>query len=336
METPATPAPAHPAVDIRRVTAAYFAFQGVAVVVWWIVLWRVPSVREWFVAPGWTESSLLAFWVPDLVIGGAGSMLAAWLVLRASRWAGPALWLVVGAMLYATVYCVAASFATDGAWLNVALMTPAAVASLALAGLSAIPADRLMRPAAPASAGRNIARTLAQCTVVWGVTLTLLPALLLIIDRHFHLPRLALPGQLGIAAAIFIAFSALNLWTGLTLATRGEGTPLPLEAPRRLVISGPYAWVRNPMALAGLGQGMALALAFGSWLLMAYVIAGGLLWNFGLRPPEERDLLDRFGSEYAQYRRAIRCWIPSLRPYRAPGRTAGAYPITLKETSIGR
>ncbi|CAA9315654.1 MAG: hypothetical protein AVDCRST_MAG89-1379 [uncultured Gemmatimonadetes bacterium] len=336
MDTPGTPAPASPTVDIRRVTAAYFAFQGVAIVAWWIVLWRVPSVRGWFVAPGWTEASLLAFLVPDLVIGGAGSMLAAWLVLRASRWSGPALWLVAGAVLYATLYCVAASIAADGAWLNVALMTPAALASLALAGLNALPADRLMRPAAPASAGRNVARTLGQCAVVWGVTLALLPTLLLIVDRHFHLPRLAFPGQLGMSIAIFVAFSALNLWTGLTLATRGEGTPLPLEAPRRLVISGPYAWVRNPMAVAGLGQGMAISLAFGSWLLMVYVVAGGLLWNFSLRPPEERDLLTRFGAEYEMYRRAIRCWIPSLRPYRTESRTAGAYPITLEETSIGR
>ncbi|MBW3629294.1 MAG: hypothetical protein KY464_08355, partial [Gemmatimonadetes bacterium] len=207
----------------------------------------------------------------------------------------------------------------------------------ALAGLNALPADRLMRPAAPGSAGRNVARTLAQCAVVWGVTLVLLPALLLIVDRHFHLPRLASPGQLGIAAALFVAFSALNLWTGLTLATRGEGTPLPLEAPRHLVISGPYAWVRNPMAVAGLGQGMAVALAFGSWLLMAYVVAGGLLWNFGLRPPEERDLLARFGAEYEQYRRTIRCWIPALRPYRAASRTAAvACAMTLEESGISR
>jgi protein-S-isoprenylcysteine O-methyltransferase Ste14 len=81
---------------------------------------------------------------------------------------------------------------------------------------------------------------------------------------------------------------------------------------------------------------MAIAFAYGSWLLMACVVAGGLLWNFGLRPPEERDLLDRFGWEYGQYRRAIRCWIPSLRPYRPGGRPEGAYPITLEETSIGR
>jgi protein-S-isoprenylcysteine O-methyltransferase Ste14 len=77
-------------------------------------------------------------------------------------------------------------------------------------------------------------------------------------------------------------------------------------------------------------------IACGSWLLMAYVLTGGLLWNFGLRPPEERDLLDRFGAEYARYRRAIRCWIPALRPYRGASRTAGTCPITLEETRISR
>jgi protein-S-isoprenylcysteine O-methyltransferase Ste14 len=314
-----------PRSGLRKATLAYLLIQGAGVFAWWLMLWRVPAARAWFAAPGRGEMALLAFWLPDLVIGGGGSLLAVWLVLRDSRWAGPALWSVAGAMAYATLYCVAASMATRGGWFSVALMTPAALASTALAALNALPADRLMRPAQPGSAGRNVARTLAQCAVVWGVTLALLPALLLIVDRHFQLPRLSFAGQLSIAALTFACFSALNLWTGLTLATRGEGTPLPLESPRRLVVAGPYAWVRNPMALAGLGQGMAIALAFGSWLLVAYVVAGALVWNFALRPPEERDLLARFGAEYEHYRRWIRCWIPALRPYRA-ARPGGVHP----------
>lgn len=40
-----------------------------------------------------------------------------------------------------------------------------------------------------------------------------------------------------------------------------------------------------------------------------------LLWNYGLRPSEERDLLRRFGAEYADCRDRVRCWIPALRPY---------------------
>lgn len=318
---------------LRQVTIAYLALQGVAVFAWWLLLWQVPAARAWFAVPGWGEAPMLAFWLPDLAVMAAGSLVAAWMTARRSTRAGAALWLVAGAALYAALYCVAASIASGGALLNVALMTPAALASIGLAALNALPADRLFRPAEPGSARRNLARTVAQCAVVWGVTLALLPALLLIVDRHLALPRVEFAGQLPLAVVLFVLFSALNLWTGFTLATRGEGTPLPLESPRRLVVAGPYSRVRNPMALAGLGQGMAVALAFGSWLLVAYVIAGALLWNFGLRPPEERDLLDRFGVEYQAYRRAIRCWIPTLRPYR-PARAAGDDSLTYDPSII--
>jgi len=300
---------------VRRAAAGYFALQGVLVLAWWGMLWRIPSTRAWFTPPGWPESALTAFWMPDLAVAAGGSLAAAWLTVRRGRAAGAARWLVAGAMAYGTLYCLGASLATGGAWLSVALMVPGALASIAFALLASLPPARLFRPARPASATANVARTLAQCAVVWGVTLAVLPFVLLAADAALHLPRAEWPGQHAGAAGLFVAFSALNLWTGLTLATVGEGTPLPLEAPRRLVVRGPYARIRNPMALAGLGQGLTIALGSGSWLLLAYVAVGGLLWNYGLRPAEERDLLDRFGASYADYRRRVRCWIPSLRAY---------------------
>ncbi|HVH12058.1 MAG TPA: isoprenylcysteine carboxylmethyltransferase family protein, partial [Longimicrobium sp.] len=216
---------------------------------------------------------------------------------------------------YATLYCLAASMMTGGAWLSVGLMLPAALASLGLAVIGSLPADRLYRPANPGSAGRHLARTLVQIVVVWGITLVLVPRALLIVDAALGLPRISWPGQGSAAAALFLAFSAVGLWGAWTFATRGQGTPLPLDAPRRLVVRGPYAYIRNPMALAGLGQGLAVALGAGSVLLLAYAAAGTLLWNYGLRPSEERDLLRRFGPAYADYRERVRCWIPTLRPY---------------------
>lgn len=303
------------AAGVRRASAGYLALQGALIVAWWLMLWLAPLTRAAFTPTGWPASTLLAFWLPDLALAAGGSLAAAWLTLRASRAAGPARWLVAGAMAYGTLYCLGASLAAGGAWLGVALMVSGALASIAVALLGAVPASRLYRPAEPGSAARNVARTLGQCAVVWGVTLAVLPVILLMVDAELALPRASWPGQTGVAAALFIAFSALNLWTGFTLATLGQGTPLPLEAPRRLVVRGPYARVRNPMAVAGLGQGLAIAAGSGSGLLLAYVLAGGLLWNHVLRPSEERDLLRRFGAPYAEYRRRVRCWIPSLRAY---------------------
>jgi protein-S-isoprenylcysteine O-methyltransferase Ste14 len=317
---------AEAALAVRRASAAYFALQGAAVLAWWAMLWQMPATRAWFTPPGWPQSTLTAFWLPDLALAAGGSLAAAWLSLRGSAAAGAARWFVAGAMAYGTLFCLGASLATDGAWLSVALMVPGALASLALAAVGSVAPARLYHPAAPGSAGRNMMRTLAQCAVVWSLTLAVVPFALLVVDAALGLPRMRWAGQGISAAALFIAFSALNLWAAFTFATQGQGTPLPAEAPRRLVVRGPYARIRNPMALAGLGQGLAVALGFGSWLLLAYVAAGALLWNYGLRPAEERDLLRRFGAPYADYRRQIRCWIPSLRPY---PRTAEPVPSVL-------
>ncbi len=300
---------------IQRVAAAYLALQGAAVLAWWLMLWQAPATRAAFTPPGWPQSTLLAFWLPDLALAAGGSLAAAWLTLRGARPGAAARWFVAGAMAYGTLYCLGASLATGGAWLSVALMMPGVLASTAVALLASVPSARLYRPAPPASGGRNVARTLAQCVVVWGVTLAILPLVLLTVDAQLGLPRAAWAGQGSVALVLFIAFSALNLWTGFTLATVGQGTPLPLESPRRLVVGRPYAYVRNPMAVAGLGQGLAIALGTGSWPLLAYVAAGAMLWNYGLRPSEERDLLRRFGEPYEEYRRRVRCWIPVPRPY---------------------
>ena len=98
-------------------------------------------------------------------------------------------------------------------------------------------------------------------------------------------------------------------------ATRGGGTPIPFDPPRRLVTSGPYAYVANPMQL-----GMALAVTawaalIGSWwLALAGPIA--LAYSIGLAEWDETaDLARRFGAPWRVYRREVAAWIPRWRPY---------------------
>lgn len=82
------------------------------------------------------------------------------------------------------------------------------------------------------------------------------------------------------------------------MAWLGDGTPWPRATARRLVIRGPYRYIRNPMAVAGLLQGFGIALVYGSPLLIGYAEAGGGLWHRIARPIEERDLEERLGDSY--------------------------------------
>ena len=128
--------------------------------------------------------------------------------------------------------------------------------------------------------------------------------------------RFSFPGQLALSIGLGACFGALNLWSGVTMATVGRGTPFPTQTARALVIAGPYRVVRNPMAIGGLGVGFCVGLAQGSPVTMLYALLGGVLWNLVARPMEERELLARFGEPYAAYCRHVRCWLPTW-----PGRS---------------
>ncbi len=126
------------------------------------------------------------------------------------------------------------------------------------------------------------------------------------------------PQPLGwIVIAIGAAIGLPCVWQ---FAWRGLGTPAPWDPPRRLVISGPYRWVRNPMYL---GMGIALvgeAIVFPNLNLMmlttvALLFAIVTLFIMGYEEPTLRRM---FGTHYETYSRAVRWWIPRLRPFDNP------------------
>jgi len=169
------------------------------------------------------------------------------------------------------------------------------------------------RPARDASAAWNVAKTLAQCGAIWGAALWAGPLVVLWAAGALGIPDASLPGGPLAGWARLGAASGLNIWAGVTMAVRGAGTPLPMDTAQRLVIAGPYRWLRNPMATFGIAQGIGAALVFDSVLVLAYALAGGVLWHVAVRPAEERDLLARFGAPYAAYRERVGLWLPRRR-----------------------
>lgn len=299
-----------------RFAGFYFLLQAMAVSAWWAWLLMVPDARGLFVPAGADELDLMAFLLPDGAVLVSTSLIAAGLFLLRSPWAVPMGWLCSGAVLYATIYCLSWALLRESGWLNVLLMLPATLLSCLAAVDGSASVVPLFRSAASGTPRRHVAATLAQIVMFWSLFLLVVPQLLSALDDQLAvIPRFSLPAQGFVAGTLFTVCSLLGLACGLTMSRRGAGTPLPFDATNRLVYQGPYAYIRNPMVIAGLGQGLAVALWLGSWIVVAYVVLGGLIWQCIVRPAEERDLHEKFAVEYAQYQRSVHCWVPRRRPY---------------------
>lgn len=124
--------------------------------------------------------------------------------------------------------------------------------------------------------------------------------------------RPALRGGIWAAVGIgvFAAGSALVVWCVMSFVTLGRGTPAPFDPPTRLVITGPYRWVRNPMYLGlfllMLGEAVALrSLA----MAVAALLVAGLAHAFVVGY-EEPALERRFGGDYVAYTSRVLRWLP--------------------------
>lgn len=302
-------------MKIRRSASIYFALQGIAVFAWWTALFFVPASRRYF-QMGADESILLAFWLPDLFLLAMGSLVvSAWCFFE-SRFLNVGLWFVVGLISYSWFYCLAFAMLTDTGWLGVTLMFPAMLLSGNFAiGLSPPFVEKMFRQSKDGKTVWILAKTFAQIVVVWTLILVVFPSLVIQVEDKLGITRFDFPFQKIIAAIFFLAISVIGVSGAVTMAKVGRGTPLPLDATTKLVVSGIYGFVRNPMAISGIGQALAVALFLGSPLVFAYAILGGAIWQMIFRPLEENDLRQNFGADYETYQKNVRCWIPRRRPF---------------------
>lgn len=110
----------------------------------------------------------------------------------------------------------------------------------------------------------------------------------------------------------------LSAWCVNLFNVEGQGTPLPLDPPKRFVAKGPYRYVRNPMML---GAFLALggeAVLCHSAALVLYLLALIVLAHLFVVRWEERDLMRRFGPLYQDYTQQVPRWIPRPKPWRGP------------------
>jgi protein-S-isoprenylcysteine O-methyltransferase Ste14 len=155
-------------------------------------------------------------------------------------------------------------------------------------------------------------RALIYASLFVGFLFVYLPARLL---SWTGIARPASTGWPQITGAAICAVGALiAVWCVGTFIFLGKGTPAPFDPPRRLVVRGPYRFLRNPMYI---GAALALAgaaLFYESLPLLIYACILLVFSNFFVVFYEEPTLRRTFGRDYEVYCRSVRRWLPGLKP----------------------
>jgi protein-S-isoprenylcysteine O-methyltransferase Ste14 len=115
-------------------------------------------------------------------------------------------------------------------------------------------------------------------------------------------------GLLGVGLLLFGA----SLYR---FAADGRGTLAPWDPPRRLVVRGPYRYVRNPMisgvVLVLFGEAAVLLSRPHLWWALGFLALNAVY----IPLLEEPFLAVRFGESYKEYRRNVPRLLPRMRPW---------------------
>ena len=134
------------------------------------------------------------------------------------------------------------------------------------------------------------------------------------VDNWLGLPHLFEAWwRYGLAAIFFLAGCVLGIST-VTAFFRTRGTPVPTNPPPKLVTTGLYSYIRNPMALGGLLILESIGLYTGSLsLIFFFAPLPVLLYAIYIKAVEEPELEIRFGLEYVNYKKRVPMFIPRLK-----------------------
>ena len=134
------------------------------------------------------------------------------------------------------------------------------------------------------------------------------------IDTNWStLPELSWLGFL-LGGLIYIVGLGGLIWCIRLFAQEGEGTLAPWDPTQKLVASGPYAYVRNPMISSVVFMLLGEAIYFGSEILGLWAAGFFLVNHVYFIVSEEPGLEKRFGEAYLDYKVQVPRWLPKQRP----------------------
>lgn len=126
-------------------------------------------------------------------------------------------------------------------------------------------------------------------------------------------PALAPGAARWLAVPLWLAGAVVMAWCARDFVVRGRGTPLPLDPPEELVVSGLYRYLRNPMYAAALLVQAGTVVWYGSLAQAVYWLFLFTGFTLFIRSYEEPHLRKTFGAAYEAYCRAVPRWLPRLK-----------------------
>lgn len=121
---------------------------------------------------------------------------------------------------------------------------------------------------------------------------------------------LFLAGMIAIISGLIMMSITIYLFT-----TEGKGTLAPWDPTQKLIVTGPYRYVRNPMISGVVAILLGEVLMTGSSVLFSFLLLFVALKTLYFIFDEEPTLVKRFGESYLAYKQNVPRWIPRLTPW---------------------
>ena len=113
-----------------------------------------------------------------------------------------------------------------------------------------------------------------------------------------------------VGVVVFVGGAAGYVRSSYLLTHLGRGAYVEIDPPREFVATGPYRWMRNPIAACAVFMLLGEALMLSSTGILLLSLTGMLVAHGQVIFLEERLLRRRFGSSYAEYLRRVPRWLP--------------------------
>jgi len=122
-------------------------------------------------------------------------------------------------------------------------------------------------------------------------------------------------GSIALGFVFILMGTSFLAWTTALFAAYGNGTLAPWDPTEKLVLLGPYRYVRNPMIIAVIMTIIGESLLFASLHLFAWAAIFWLIYHLWCVLWEEPQLELKYGRPYLYYREHVPRWVPLFKPF---------------------